>query len=167
MAVADIPNEKDRPELIYKINLAINNEDRIENNFHISAVPPLQLNDLIFELNYRTEEINKIQELEDGWDGDDALSITELVEQNAVSFLSKLPFDFLIKLKKSDIYPSTYGTIMFEFFGGKLNVDVGNSKIAYYTSFHKSSIIPSHKTYNFSEIDLFVNEIVAIFNRFV
>lgn len=88
---------------------------------------------------------SKIQEfcnLLENWDSYDASIITTEVVSNAMLFISNLPAPILSKLSASDVTPTNYGTIVFDWYDSDENfvsIEVGRTKIGGFYEFNGKS----------------------------
>lgn len=75
--------------------------------------------------------------LPNNWDGFGAVAVNKSVQNNAREFLTKLDYLFLDCLEEEDMYSTPYGTVVLDFQNekGMVSVEVGESKIGFFTDF--------------------------------
>lgn len=56
---------------------------------------------------------------------------------NALSFLATIPESYLYNLNNDELEPTPYGTLIFNFYNNdnSISIEIGKSKLGYYTSF--------------------------------
>lgn len=81
--------------------------------------------------------ISEIDNLQDNWDGYGAIVPSKTVIKNAFKFIDCILLEGFNFIKKDDIVPTPYGSIVFDFNTkkGLVSVEVGTNEIGFFTEF--------------------------------
>lgn len=82
-------------------------------------------------------KIHEISMLPNNWDGYNSSNVDKIVCDNASYFIQIIDDKIISTLSSDDITPTPYGTITFDFINDRsmVSVEVGNSKIGFFSSF--------------------------------
>ena len=82
--------------------------------------------------------LNKLLELIDGWDGEDAIALYNESVSNCSKFLCRLPLEFIEKINPNDVYPTGHGTVVIDLINDeneKVSIEFGKTKIGFFSDF--------------------------------
>lgn len=95
-------------------------------------------------------KICELSQLEENWDGYGACNLSETVIKNAYKFVDAARSLGHCPLSAEDVTPTPYGTIVIDYSSeaGLVSIEIGESKIGYFTDFldghnHSSKGIPT------------------------
>lgn len=111
-------------------------------------------------------KVNDLKNLPDNWDGYNAVSPDIKVIFNSLKFIKFLPDVLIDELNISNITPTPYGTIVFDWKSGEdeISVEIGETDIGFFSEINGDSslFVPSVK---FSESNI-PTELYLAFKKF-
>lgn len=118
--------------------------------------------------NIRIDIVNRINSfstLAENWDGYGASAPSANVINKATSFFNSLPRPYKQILNVEDIYPSTYGTIILEWYNKEhfISIEIGETKFGFFSEV-KSGSNPFHKGIEYSE-NIIDERIISVFEQ--
>ncbi len=99
---------------------------------------PIALDNYI-DIKFKIEEFAKLSE---NWDNFGASIMSPKVISNAKAFIKKLPPFILSKLSTGDVAPTSYGTIVFDWYDSEENfvsIEIGKTKIGGFYEFEEKT----------------------------
>ncbi len=87
--------------------------------------------------NSKLQFLYSMQELEENWDGNGAVKPDNIVIENAVSFMSTLPFSIINDVKQDKITATPYGTLVLNWEKNNqlISVEIGESELGFFSEF--------------------------------